>query len=218
MMTKFILIMIATFLTVFILSYIIGSIPTGYLIVKKFKNVDIRETGSGSTGATNVKRLMGTKWFFVVLLIDALKGIIPVLLAYKYGNFENFANEQGDIIYVFGIGPVLAALGAIIGHSKSIFLGFTGGKSVATGIGALVAICWPAGLAVAAIWGIITYTTKYVSLGSIIAVSLSPIIMTAIYPNVYYICFAALGAIYVIIRHKENIKRLIDGTENKVRK
>ncbi len=218
MTTTLILVMIGKFITVFILSYLIGSIPTGYLIVKKFKNIDIRETGSGSTGATNVKRIMGTKWFFAVLLLDALKGIIPVLLAYKYGNYEDFANEQGDIFLVFGIGPVLAALGAIIGHSKSIFLGFSGGKSVATGIGALVALSWPVGLAVAAIWGLITFFTKYVSLGSIIAVSLAPIIMTAIYPNIYYICFAAICAIYVIIRHKENIKRLLKGTENKVRK
>ncbi len=199
---------VITLILVFIASYIIGSVPTGYLIVKRLKGIDIRETGSGSTGATNVKRVLGTKWFFTVLIIDGLKGIIPVLIATKYFNFIDYR----------GLAPVLAALGAIIGHSKSVFLGFTGGKSVATGIGTLIALCWPVGLITAGIWALITFFTKYVSLGSVVAVALAPILMNIFDQNAYYICFAAAGAIYVIIRHKENIKRLINGTENKVRK
>lgn len=193
---------------IFIVSYIIGSIPTGYIIVKKLANVDIRETGSGSTGATNVKRVLGTKWFFVVLILDVIKGAIPVYIAYRYFNYLSCE----------GLSPVLAALGTIIGHSKSVFLKFTGGKSVATGIGAILALCWPVGLILGAIWGSITYITKYVSLGSIIAVSLAPILMTVFNPNIYYICFTALCAVYVVLTHKENIKRLCNGTENKVRK
>jgi len=195
-------------LLVFAVSYIIGSIPTGYLIVKAKKGIDIRTIGSGSTGATNVKRILGTKWFFTVMLLDALKGAIPVLIAAKYFNF----------LACMGLGPVIAALAVIIGHSKSIFLNFTGGKSVATGVGTILALCWPVGLIVAAIWGIITYTTKYVSLGSVIAIALAPILMNAFDQNVYYICFAALGAIYVILMHRANIKRLLEGKENKVRK
>lgn len=195
-------------LLVIVIGYIIGSIPTGYLIVKKFKGIDIRQTGSGSTGATNVKRIMGTKWFFAVMLLDALKGAIPVFIALKWFNFIDYT----------GMTPVLAATAAIIGHSKSIFLKFTGGKSVATGVGALLALCWPVGLIIAGIWGIITYTSKYVSLGSVIAISLAPILMNMFDQNIYYICFAALGAIYVIIMHRENIKRLLNKTENKVRK
>ena len=205
MTNNFIMLMAVTFIAVFAGAYIIGSIPTGYLIVKKLKGVDIRKTGSGSTGATNVKRVLGTKWFFIVLVLDVIKGVIPVLIAYKYFNFENTADDMGNIILLFGITPVLAALGAVFGHSKSIFLGFTGGKSVATGVGTLFALCWPVGLSVGVIWALITFFTRYVSLGSIIAVSLAPIIMTAIYPNVYYICYAALCAIYVIIKHKDNI-------------
>ncbi len=193
---------------VVVLAYLLGSIPTGYLIVKKLKGIDIRKTGSGSTGATNVKRVLGTKWFFTVMLLDALKGALAVLIAVNYFDF----------LICRGLSPVLCAIAAIVGHSKSIFLGFTGGKSVATGVGTILALCWPVGLIIAAVWGIITFLSKYVSLGSVIAISMAPVLMTLFDQNVYYICFAALGAIYVVLMHKENIKRLIAGTENKVRK
>ncbi len=193
---------------VFVLAYIIGSIPTGYIIVKVLKGIDIRTVGSGSTGATNVKRVLGTKWFFIVMLLDAIKGAIPVLIAVHYFNFFDY----------IGLSPVVAAIAVILGHSKSVFLKFTGGKSVATGVGTILALCWPVGLCIAAIWGAITYTTKYVSLGSIIAIALAPVLMNAFAQNYYYICFAALGAVFVIIRHRENITRLLNGTENKVRK
>jgi glycerol-3-phosphate acyltransferase PlsY len=200
--------LILKMLLVVVIAYLLGSIPTGYLIVKKLKGIDIRETGSGSTGATNVKRIMGTKWFFTVMILDALKGALAVLIAVHYFDF----------IICRGLSPVLAAIAAIIGHSKSIFLGFTGGKSVATGVGTILALCWPVGLLIAAIWGTITYLSKYVSLGSVIAISMAPVLMTLFNQNVYYICFAALGAIYVVLMHKANIKRLIEGTESKVRK
>ncbi len=195
-------------LLVLVIAYLIGSIPTGYIIVKLFTGQDIRTIGSGSTGATNVKRVMGKKWFFTVMILDALKGALAVIIAIKYFNFIN----------CYGLTPVLAATAAIIGHSKSIFLGFTGGKSVATGVGTILALCWPVGLCIAAIWGTVTYLSKYVSLGSIVAISLAPVLMTIFNQSVYYICFAAIGAIYVVLMHKENIKRLVEGTENKVRK
>lgn len=201
-------ILILKMIFVVALAYIIGSIPTGYLIVKKLKGIDIRTTGSGSTGATNVKRILGTKWFFAVMFLDALKGIIAVSIAVNHFNFLAY----------LGLAPVLCAIAVIVGHSKSIFLGFTGGKSVATGVGTLLALCLPVGLITAAIWGIITYTSKYVSLGSVIAVSLTPLLMTAFNQNIYYICFAAIAAIYVVIMHKANIKRLLEGKESKVRK
>ncbi len=199
---------INTTLVIALVSYIIGSIPTGYIIVKLLKGIDIRTIGSGSTGATNVKRVLGTKWFFIVMLLDALKGAIPVLIAVNYHNFVHFR----------GLTPVIAALFVIIGHSKSIFLKFTGGKSVATGVGTILALCWPVGLIIAAVWAIVTYLSKYVSLGSVIAVAIAPVLMNAFNQNIYYICFSAIGAIYVILMHRENIKRLISGTENKVRK
>ncbi|MCM1339588.1 MAG: glycerol-3-phosphate 1-O-acyltransferase PlsY [Muribaculaceae bacterium] len=188
-------------------SYLIGSIPTGYIIVKLFTGQDIRQVGSGSTGATNVKRVMGKKWFFTVMLLDALKGALPVILT------ALFATAFSD----YGILPVLAAICAILGHSKSVFLNFTGGKSVASGVGTLMALNWQAGLIIAAVWAAITWVSKYVSLGSIVALALSPIIMWFLNAPIAYIVYALLAAIYVIYLHRENIKRLKDGCENKVR-
>ncbi len=188
-------------------AYIIGSIPTGYIIVKLATGQDIRTIGSGSTGATNVKRVMGKKWFFITLLLDAFKGALPVILA------KLFATTFTGI----GLLPVLAAVAVILGHSKSIFLKFTGGKSVASGVGTILALNWIVGLIIAAIWGIITYTSKYVSLGSIIALALSPILMYLFNQPIAYIAYCALGAIYIIYLHRSNIQRLIKGEENKVR-
>jgi len=194
-----------------LIAYLIGSIPTGYIVVKSFTGQDIRTIGSGSTGATNVKRVMGKKWFFIVLLLDALKGAVPVIIA-KYVPFFQISSDK-----LIGITAVIAAIFVILGHSKSIFLGFTGGKSVASGVGTMLALSPIVGLSIAVIWAIITYVSKFVSLGSIIALALSPFLMYFFDQPVSYICYCTIGAIYVIYLHRENIKRLISGTENKVR-
>ncbi len=196
-------IILAIIITV-ILAYLIGSIPTGYIVVKLLKGEDIRKIGSGSTGATNVKRVLGKGWFFGVMLMDAFKGALPVLVA-KYFDCP------------LGILAVLAAVAVLIGHSKSIFLGFTGGKSVASGVGTILALCWQVGLLIALIWAIITYISRYVSLGSIIALSLSPLLMFLLHQPIAYVVYCAIGAIYIVYLHRENIKRLIAGNENKVR-
>lgn len=194
-------------LLVIIGAYLIGSIPTGYIIVKLFTGQDIRTVGSGSTGATNVKRVMGKKWFFIVMILDAIKGALPVVLSVLFTTaFKNI-----------GLLPVLAAVFAIIGHSKSVFLKFTGGKSVASGVGTLLALNWQAGLIIAVIWALITWFSKYVSLGSIIALALAPVIMYFLKSPLAYVVYALIAAIYVIYLHRENIKRLKEGTENKVR-
>jgi len=190
-----------------VVAYLIGSIPTGYIIVKLFTGQDIRTIGSGSTGATNVKRVMGKKWFFIVMLLDAFKGALPVLLA------KIFATAFVSI----GLIPVLCAIAAILGHSKSIFLKFTGGKSVASGVGTILALNWQVGLAIAAIWAIVTYISKYVSLGSIVALSISPILMYLCKEPAAYIFYCILGAIYIVYLHRENVKRLLKGEESKVR-
>lgn len=189
------------------IAYIIGSIPTGYLIVKTKTGEDIRTIGSGSTGATNVKRVLGKKWFFATLLLDAFKGALPVILA-------NLFVSAGSSI---GLAPVLAAVAVIIGHSKSCFLNFQGGKSVASGVGTILALNFLVGAIIAVIWATITYTTKYVSVGSIIALLISPFLMFFFHAPIAYICYCALGAIYIVYLHRENIKRLIAGNENKVR-
>lgn len=193
---------------VFFISYLTGSIPTGYIIVKAKTGKDIREIGSGSTGATNVKRVLGTPYFFAVLLLDAIKGILPVVLA------SLFVSVKSEL----GLPAVVAAVAVIIGHSKSLFLGFKGGKSVATGVGTILALNWIVGLIIAAIWGTITYLSKYVSLGSIIAVTCAPVLMYVFHQPIAYIVYCAVGALYIIYLHRENIKRLIKGEENKVRK
>jgi glycerol-3-phosphate acyltransferase PlsY len=190
-----------------IIAYLIGSIPTGYIVVKLFTGQDIRTIGSGSTGATNVKRVMGKKWFFAVMFLDAFKGALPVILA------KIFATSFVSI----GLIPVLCAIAVILGHSKSIFLKFSGGKSVASGIGTILALNWLVGLSVALIWAIVTYISKYVSLGSIIALSISPLIMYLCKEPISYILYCVLGTIYIVYLHEENIKRLLKGEENKVR-
>ena len=188
-------------------AYIIGSIPTGYIIVKAFTGQDIRTIGSGSTGATNVKRVMGKKWFFITLLLDAFKGALPVILA------ACFAKTFTGI----GLLPVLAAVAVILGHSKSIFLKFTGGKSVASGVGTILALNWQVGLIIAAIWAVVTFFTRYVSVGSITALILSPFLMWIFKAPLAYIVYCALGALYIVWLHRTNIQRLIKGEENKVR-
>lgn len=188
-------------------AYLIGSIPTGYIVVKLFTGQDVRTIGSGSTGATNVKRVMGKKWFFIVLLLDAFKGALPVILA------KIFATTFLSI----GLIPVLCAIAVILGHSKSIFLNFSGGKSVASGIGTILALNWQVGISIAIIWAIITYFSKYVSLGSIIALSLAPILMYLCKEPLAYILYCILGAIYIVYLHRTNIVRLLKGEESKIR-
>ena len=194
-------------LIVLVIAYIIGSIPTGYIIVKLFTGQDIRKIGSGSTGATNVKRVMGKKWFFTVMILDAIKGALPVVLA------KLLTTAFAGI----GLLPVLAAVAVIIGHSKSVFLKFTGGKSVASGVGTILALNWQVGLIIAGVWAVITYFSKYVSLGSIIALTVSPFLMWGFKEPLAYIVYCAVGAVYIIYLHRENIQRLIKGEENKVR-
>ncbi len=190
-----------------VLGYLIGSIPTGYLIVKAKTGEDIRKVGSGSTGATNVKRVLGRQWFFITMLLDAIKGAFPVVIAIVFLTAYS----------KYGITPVVAAIFVLLGHSRSIFLGFTGGKSVASGVGTILALNLPVGLIIAVIWGIITWVSKYVSLGSMIALALSPFLMWAFKQPLGYIIYCAVGAVYIIYLHRENIKRLIKGEENKVR-
>lgn len=188
-------------------AYLIGSIPTGYIIVKALKGVDIREVGSGSTGATNVKRVLGTKFFILVMLLDGFKGLLPIL-AIKLSAVSTAVSL--DLL------TVLTAIALVIGHSKSAFLGFKGGKSVAISVGVLYGLAWPVALMVTLVWILLVILTKYVSVGSIIATSLSPLFMWMFeYSNVY-ISFAFICALYVFYLHRENVKRLLQGNENKI--
>ena len=193
-----------------ILAYLIGSIPTGYIIVKLKTGKDIRQVGSGSTGATNVKRVLGKKWFFIVMLLDAFKGALPVMIS-------KYFLSAGMLLDPYGVYAVACAIFVIVGHSKPLFLNFKGGKSVASGVGTILALSPLAGLLIALIWSVVTYISRYVSLGSIVALVLSPFIMYFLNAPVAYVAYCAIAALYIVYLHRENIKRLIDGNENKVR-
>lgn len=187
----------------FLLGYVFGSIPCGLWLVQAFHGIDIRKHGSGNIGTTNVFRTVGPKTAAVVLAGDMLKGILAL-----------------NIISGFTSDPVIlaiTALGALLGHNYSLFLGFKGGKGVATGLGLfLYMLPWGAAAGLV-VWVIIVLITRYVSLGSIFAASIAAATGWYLkYPAPYAI-FGTLACLFVIIRHKDNIKRLIDGTESKIK-
>ena len=183
-----------------ILAYLIGSIPSGLIIGKGLFETDVRQFGSKNIGATNTYRVLGLKAALPVFICDALKGAIGVFLFASYG-------------------PAFAILGgilAMVGHNWSIFLGFKGGRGVATGLGVLIALSPLVAIICFAIWGIIVYPTKLVSLGSIIAAAAVPLLMFLTGQSWWYVGFGALAALFVILRHRDNIIRLLSGKELKV--
>ncbi len=190
-----------SYVITFILSYLAGSIPVG-LIVSKMQNKDIRTLGSGNIGTSNTFRTLGEKAGIVVFLGDLLKGFLPALLAGLYG---------GDLYMI------IAAGGAVIGHSYSMFIKFKGGKGIATGVGAVLAMNWIAGIAGILLFVIFVIIVKYPSLSSIIASSTVAVISWLSPGDSLTIKIGiTLLVLFVLFRHKDNIKRLIAGKENKL--
>ena len=194
-------------------AYLLGAIPTGYIVGRYSQGIDIREHGSGSTGATNVLRTVGKPAAIAVLLVDLLKGSLALVLV--------------NLVYAYLPGDILppswhswlttaTALSAIIGHSKSIWLNFTGGKSVATTLGVLLIMNPLIALGTLASFGIILGIFRIVSLGSICGAIAVNILMIALNQPLAYCIFAAVAGLYVIVRHKTNIQRLIAGVEPKI--
>ncbi|NEQ95538.1 MAG: glycerol-3-phosphate 1-O-acyltransferase PlsY [Cyanothece sp. SIO2G6] len=199
---------------VLLLAYLLGSLPTGYLVAKQLKGIDIRDHGSGSTGATNVLRTLGKGPGLFVFIVDIGKGVAPVLMArWATGVMAaNFSDSLGGLPWVV----VLAGALAILGHSRSIWLNFTGGKSVATGLGVIFALHWPTGLIAFSTFGLLLAIFRIVSLGSIGGAIATPTTMLLMGQPWAYIIFSLVAALYVINRHRSNIQRLLTGTEPRI--
>ena len=187
----------------FALGHICGSVPSGLWLVRALHGIDIREYGSKNIGTTNVFRTVGPTSAVLVLICDMLKGIIAVALVNYF-----FHNPELDVV---------TALGALLGHNYSLFLGFKGGKGAATGLGLLVFLMPKVAGAVFLVWLAIVFTTRYVSLGSMVAAVLTPIGAWYFNYPCAYIILGAIAGFFVVLRHKDNIGRLLSGTESKIK-
>lgn len=199
-------------------AYLFGALPTGYLAGKLLKGIDIREHGSGSTGATNVLRVLGNGPGAVVLLVDVLKGAGAIVFAlwfypWLYGRPSVTPPSAPDLQAWLPWAVCLAGLAALLGHGRSIWLNFTGGKSVAAGLGVLLAMSWPVGLGGLAVFGVAVAIFRRVSLGSILAALTAIALIFALDEPLAYRLMVVAGGLYVIVRHRANIRRLLAGTE-----
>ena len=185
-----------------VIAYLVGSIPSGLILGKLFWHTDLRKYGSHNIGATNAWRTLGKVPGIIVFLADSLKGQAGVLL--------------GLSLVGTPLAAVIGGLLAIVGHSFSLFLRLHGGKGVATSLGVLTMLMGNVTLIVFVLWFTIVYMTRYVSLGSVVAGVLTPILAALFAYPMEYIVFTVIAALLVIVRHRENIKRLMNGTENKI--
>jgi len=183
--------------------YLLGSIPFGYIMGKLFKKIDIREFGSGNIGTANAFRILGPSLASLVLIGDIGKGIFSIYLV-QYSNIDNL------------LILTIAGLAVICGHDWSLFLGFKGGKGIATTFGVIFALNPTISILALIVWGVVLITTRYVSLSSILAV-ISIFIFTILFKQPYeYIIFSAIILIIGIFKHKENIERLKSKKERKI--
>ncbi|CDM65969.1 glycerol-3-phosphate 1-O-acyltransferase PlsY [Pyrinomonas methylaliphatogenes] len=193
-----------------IISYLLGSIPFGYLIVRHVSGDDVRRSGSGGTGATNVARRAGKGAGFLTLALDAAKGAAAVAVA------RSILSRGGEVDW----GVAMASIAVVIGHIFPLWLGFRGGKGVATGLGVLLVLSPMAVLVLAPIFVIIVWLTRYVSLGSITAAVLLPFVIWLLNSEtarpIPLLTAASIISAVVILRHWGNIVRLLRRTENKL--
>jgi glycerol-3-phosphate acyltransferase PlsY len=187
-------------LIVVIIAYLIGSIPFGYLIVRHKVGDDVRKSGSGGTGATNVSRRAGKVAGVLTLVLDALKGVLAIVVA------RILIGEDWWI--------AASAIAAIAGHIFPVWLGFRGGKGVATGVGVFLMLAPMAVLVAAIIFAVVVRITRYVSLGSMLAVAVIPLF---VWMDMPLLTAAVVGAMLIIFAHRGNIRRLAQGTEPKFR-
>jgi len=220
---------ISTYIFFAVLAYLLGSIPFGYILVRLFLGTDVRQTGSGNIGATNVART-GYKWLAIAtLVLDILKGYVAAIIAYAYGMLAawrhtpqinglppnapaNSAVQQAFLL------AAIAAFFAIIGHMFTVWLRFKGGKGVATGLGVFLALAPKVVLIVFAIFVAIVAVTRYISLGSMVASALFPLCFYLLQPahaTPGVLVMLSGVSLLIIYRHRTNISRLLAGTENR---
>lgn len=205
---------------VLLAAYVLGATPTGYWAGKLLKDIDIRQYGSKSTGATNVLRILGRGPAIAVLLIDIFKGVAAIALTRYVYSLPNIAALPLPNGLPLGTwlpwAVMLSGLVSIVAHSKSMWIGFKGGKSAATALGVLFALSWQVGLGVAAVFLLMLALFRIVSLGSIAGAISASLWMIALRQPLPYLLLAIAGGIYVLITHRANIQRLLAGTEPKV--
>ena len=205
----------ATYIIILIIAYAIGSINFSVIISRKMAGFDVREKGSGNAGATNMLRTVGKKAAILTLICDVLKGVVAILIALIAGKIVKNV-DQAVLVQIAGIAVV-------IGHTFPIFFEFKGGKGVATALGVLLMINWQIGLICLVFALVIMALSRIVSLGSIGAAILFPVLVLFIHTNYIveaksskYLLFSVILALIVIFNHRENIRKLADGTENKL--
>ncbi|MEM9478618.1 MAG: glycerol-3-phosphate 1-O-acyltransferase PlsY [Verrucomicrobiota bacterium] len=201
-----------------LVAYVIGATPFGYL-AGKMKGLDIREHGSGNIGATNVLRTLGKQWGIPVFILDVLKGVVPVLLG-KWLCESSIGEDAQDEGTLLALAAAVSGVAAIIGHNFTFWLGFKGGKGVATSAGALLAIMPVPVLVGLVVWLVLFYTTGFVAVASILAglslpvtVVVEGLLQDGI--NWIYLVTAVIMAVMGVVRHESNIRRLRDGTEHR---
>jgi len=212
-------------------SYLLGSIPFGYLLVRVFRGQDVRQTGSGNIGATNVARTGSRGLAIATLILDALKGFVAVRIAYHLAGayssnplvppsryIADYVGGAPEAMYVIYASAAFAGLCALIGHMFPVWLGFKGGKGVATGLGAFLAIAPAAVGVVLLVFVAIVAVTRYVSLGSIVGAAAFPVAawwLNAATRSPAVLVLMAASSLLIILRHKDNIRRLLAGNENR---
>jgi glycerol-3-phosphate acyltransferase PlsY len=211
------------YIAVIIIGYFLGSLPFGVIIGRVLGNTDIRNIGSGKTGMTNVMRAAGKKGAALSLVFDLGKGALAVYIAELIFGAVDISGYPAMTMY---FAQVAAALAAIAGHSWSIFLKFKGGRGVNTFLGALLVMFWPAAIGGGLIMVLIGLFTRYMSLGSITGAVVAFVMLIVLnyykvdflnlYPHIEYVVYTMIGAIFIYIMHRDNIRRLVTGRERKL--
>ena len=195
-----------------IIAYLIGSINFSVIISKKMAGFDVREKGSGNAGTTNMLRAVGKKAAAITLICDILKGVVAILIAMLIGKIVKNSN--------IALLVQIAGVAVILGHTFPIFFKFKGGKGVATSLGVLIMSNWQIGLICLVFALVLMVLTQMVSVGSIAAAILYPV-LTLFIPQNYivsgnYLIYSIILAVLIVFNHRENVKRLLNGTENKI--